>query len=105
MLLAVIARPTRPGGRVVSFDATQALQFSGVKHVVQVPSGVVVVADNFWSAYEARDKLRIEWDDSQAERFSSASIDAQFKALLDQPGMVALKVGTPTLRSPGRTGA
>jgi len=93
MLVAVIARPTRPGGKVAAFDATQALQFPGVKHVVQVPSGVAVVADNFWSAYEARDKLQIEWDNSQAEHFSSASIAAQFKAMLDQPGMVALKVG------------
>ena len=93
MLVAVIARPTRPGAKVAGFDATQALQFHGVKHVVQVPCGVAVVATNFWSAYEARDKLQIEWDNSGAERFSSASIAAQFKGLLDQPGMVALKVG------------
>lgn len=93
MLVAVIARPTRPGGSVAKFDARKALQFPGVQNVVQIPQGLAVVADNFWSAYEARERLEIEWDNSKAERFSSADISARFKDLLGKQGAVARRQG------------
>ncbi len=34
----------------------------GVRAVVQVPSGVAVVADHFWAAKLGRDALEVEWD-------------------------------------------
>jgi len=53
MLTAVIARPSRLGGKLVSFDATEALKQSGVTDVVEVaPFGVAVVGTDFWSVYE-----------------------------------------------------
>lgn len=93
MLVAVLARPRRPGSRVARFDARNALQFPGVRHIVEVPQGIAVVADNFWSAYEARERLEIEWDNSKADVFSSADIAAHFKDLLGKPGSVARKQG------------
>lgn len=93
MLTAVIARPTRHGAKLIRFDAAETLRFTGVTQVVQVPTGVAVVATNFWSAYEGSKLLKIEWDNSQAWRASSADISAQYKALLDQPGMPSIKAG------------
>ncbi|MFL5442372.1 MAG: molybdopterin cofactor-binding domain-containing protein, partial [Myxococcales bacterium] len=44
---ALVARSPVFGGKVKSFDATGAKQVKGVEQVVEVPSGVAVVATNF----------------------------------------------------------
>ena len=50
MLTALVARPPVFGGKVKSFNAEKAKAIPGVKDVVQVDSGVAVIADDFWSA-------------------------------------------------------
>ena len=64
MLTAVIKRPDRFGGKVASFDATDAKKVDGVVEVVQVPAGVAVLAKDTWSAMRGRDALKVTWDDS-----------------------------------------
>ncbi|MFZ2753871.1 MAG: molybdopterin cofactor-binding domain-containing protein [Lysobacteraceae bacterium] len=94
MLTAVIARPTRLWGKVASFDATQALAFPGVRHVVAVPPyGVAVVAEHFWCACEGRKRLKIEWDDSGSVRLGSADIETILREHLNAPGDDALLRG------------
>src|SRR5205807_2741977 len=46
---ALVARAPVFGAKVKSFDASKAKAVKGVEQVVQVPSGVAVVATNFWS--------------------------------------------------------
>src|SRR5436190_1752422 len=50
MVYAAVARCPVFGGRVKSFDAAPALAVPGVQRVVQISSGVAVVAENTWSA-------------------------------------------------------
>ena len=103
MLTAVIARPSRAGAVVARFDAAPALAFPGVRHVVQVPAGVAVVADDFWTAMQGRDLLQIEWDSSQTFRKSSADIYAELEAMVNSDsGTVAAAQGDVTA---GLTGA
>lgn len=59
---AMVARAPAFGGKVVSFDAKAALAIPGVEKVVQVPSGVAVVAQHYWAAKQGRDALQIQWD-------------------------------------------
>ncbi|HEX5538379.1 MAG TPA: molybdopterin cofactor-binding domain-containing protein, partial [Methylophilaceae bacterium] len=47
LLTAVVARSPVFGGRLASFNDSAARQVPGVRKVVQVPTGVAVVADNF----------------------------------------------------------
>jgi len=68
MLTALIARPSRFGAKVRSFDASAARQVEGVTDVVQVEAGVAVLAHGFWAARKGRDALSIDWDESGAER-------------------------------------
>jgi isoquinoline 1-oxidoreductase subunit beta len=93
MLTAVIARPLRFGAVVKSFDATAAKAIPGVVDVVQVPAGVAVLAKGFWAARNGRDALKIEWDESKAETRGSNDLFAEYRALLDTPGVVAVKQG------------
>lgn len=86
MLVAVMARPPRFGGKVKSFDGTAALQVPGVTEVVEVPRGIAVLARNTWAAMKGRDALTVEWDDSAAETRSTDQMITAYKPLLGQPG-------------------
>src|SRR5205823_12154717 len=71
---AVVARCPVFGGKVKSFDPTKAKAIRGVKQVLQISSGVAVVADNTWSAMEGRRALQIEWDEGSNATNSSEAI-------------------------------
>ena len=62
MLYGAIARPPVHGGSVVGFDASEALAMPGVVKAKAIRAGVVVLADSYWRAQKARDKLKITWD-------------------------------------------
>ncbi len=55
-----MARPPVSGGKLKSFNADKTRAISGVRKVVEVPSGVAVVADGFWAAKHGRDALQID---------------------------------------------
>ncbi len=81
MLTAVVAHSPRFGGRVASFDATAAKQVPGVVDVVQIPTGVAVIAESTYAARTARDQLSVQWNDDHAERRSSDAIVADYHKL------------------------
>jgi len=97
MWVALVAHPPKFGGSVRSFDDTKARQVSGVNEVVQIPRGVAVLADSFWSAKKGRDALKIEWDFSVAETRSTEQLFNDFKTVLAQPGAVARTEGNLAL--------
>jgi isoquinoline 1-oxidoreductase beta subunit len=96
LLTAVVARPPVFGGTVKSFEASQAKAVRGVRAVVQIPSGVAVVADHFWAAKLGRDALRIEWEPGPNATLDSAALREQFRKLADTPGTVAAQAGDTT---------
>ncbi|MGH7312489.1 MAG: xanthine dehydrogenase family protein molybdopterin-binding subunit, partial [Candidatus Rokuibacteriota bacterium] len=93
MLVASIERCPVRGGKVKSFDATAARAVKGVKQVVQVSSGVAVVAESFWPALQGRRALKVEWDEGPLAQVSSAMIDTEYERLGKQPGQVARNDG------------
>lgn len=86
MVTAVVARSPRFGGTVKSFDASAAKAVKGVVDVVQIPQGVAVLAKDTWSAMKGREALKVEWDDSNAERRSSAQMSADYRRLATADG-------------------
>jgi isoquinoline 1-oxidoreductase beta subunit len=93
MLTAVVAHPPLFGATVKSVDDKAARAIAGVETVVTIPSGVAVVAQDFWTAKKARDALQIEWDESKAFTLGTDDIFSQFSALLDKSGAVARNDG------------
>jgi isoquinoline 1-oxidoreductase subunit beta len=89
MLTALVARPPRFGAKLKSFDAAPVKAMPGVKAVVAIPQGVAVVATDFWTAKQARDKLKIEWDETGAEKRSSDELLREYHELAKTPGTVA----------------
>src|SRR6267142_3992204 len=93
MMTAVVARPPVFGGKVLSLNAAKAKAVAGVKDVVQVPSGVAVIATGFWSARQGRDALEVTWDDGPNANLSTVGMREQYAALAKNPGLVAKKLG------------
>ena len=95
MLTALIARAPRFGARVRSFDPSAALKVRGVKQVVEVPTGVAVLADGFWAARQGRAALNVEWDEEAAEMRGTEELFNSYRALAQQPGTPARHDGDP----------
>lgn len=95
MLHAVVARPPVLGGKVVDYDATEALKIPGVLKVVTIPGspppayfnplgGVAVIATNTWAALQGRKALKITWDHGEHASYNSP----QFRAEMEQSARV-----------------
>jgi isoquinoline 1-oxidoreductase beta subunit len=93
--VAVVARSPVFGGKVKSFDATAAKKIEGVRDVVQISSGIAVVASGYWPARQGRDALKVEWDEGPGATVSSASISQLFAERAAQAGVVARHDGDP----------
>jgi len=93
MLVTLLKRPPQFGTTVKSFDATAANAIPGVVKVVQVSRGIAVIATSFWAAKQGRDALRVEWDDTHAEKRSSAALMDEYRQLADRPALSARKQG------------
>jgi len=93
MRTALIARAPVFGGKVKSFDASKAKAVPGVEQVVQVPSGIAVVAANFWSAKLGRDALQIDWDPGPGAELNSGKLLASYREQAKGAGAVAVAEG------------
>jgi isoquinoline 1-oxidoreductase subunit beta len=93
MLYAVVARCPVTGGSVASFDATATKAVPGVKHVVQIPEGVAVVADSTWAAMEGRKALTVQWNEGENAGLTTAAIRDILAKAIATPGNVAKKSG------------
>ena len=93
LLTAVVARSPVFGGKVKSFDASGTLAVPGVRKVVQVPSGVAVVADHFWAAQQGREALKVDWDLGPGASLDTDAMVAEFRKLAVTQGKVAATAG------------
>jgi isoquinoline 1-oxidoreductase beta subunit len=104
MKYAVIARPPVTGGKLKSFDPTDAMKVSGVEKVMEVqgwpwPSkfqplgGVAVIARNTGAAIKGRDALKIVWEDGANAKYDSAAYRTELEEAARKPGLIVRKEG------------
>lgn len=81
-------------GTVKSYDAAALAGMPGFIAVVDVPNGVIVVADSTWRAQKAADALPIQFDDGKHSGATSAQIIEQLRsAEAEQRGVVDREEG------------
>jgi isoquinoline 1-oxidoreductase subunit beta len=98
MKVALVAHPPVFGASPKSVDDRTARAMAGVVDVFEIPlarkgAGVAVVADKFWTAKQARDRLRIDWNVSGVERADSSQLREKYKELARTSGNVAVARG------------
>lgn len=93
MLYACVARCPVFGGKVKSFDASAAKAVPGVRDVIEVESGVAVLAESTWAAMKGRDALKVEYDPGPSADLSSAGIEKLFDERQGEPGVATREDG------------
>ncbi|VVO11031.1 Isoquinoline 1-oxidoreductase subunit beta [Pseudomonas fluorescens] len=93
LMTAMVARSPTFGGSVKSFEGAEALAIPGVHKVVQVPTGIAVIADHFWAAKLGRDALKIEWNPGPNAGLDSQALLESFRKLATTPGINAGQAG------------
>ena len=93
LLTAVMVHAPVPGAKIVAVDDAAAKAIPGVKQVVQIPQGVAVLAEGYWTALKGRDALVVKWDDGPLGALSSESISKLLTDATTRPGAVARNEG------------
>ena len=93
MLTAVVLHAPVFGAKVKTVDSAKAKAIPGVRQVVQIPSGVAVLADNYWAAKKGRAALNVDWNLGSGVKVDSVAMLAEYKQLAQKPGATANKAG------------
>jgi len=72
------------GGRVLSVDESSVQGMPGVRKVVNMGDAVAVIADGYWQARKALDKLAVEFSDGGNGAATQDGIFEQFAAAMDR---------------------
>ena len=104
MMYASIERSPVMGGTVSFFDASDAWEMPGVKHIVELEAtplpakfnaigGVAVIADNTWTAENARKRLKIKWNEGHHSGYNSVPYRRDIEAKARQTGKAVRSEG------------
>ncbi|MBI1356903.1 MAG: molybdopterin-dependent oxidoreductase [Acidobacteria bacterium] len=104
MVYASVEHPPVLGGKVKSFDDSEAKKVPGVIATVELPAfkpphgfqslgGVAVIAKNTWAAFQGRKKLQIEWDLGPNASYTSANFKQYLTETAKKPGKEIRNVG------------
>lgn len=82
MLYAALRLTPVFGAKLASVDAAEALAQRGVHRVVELEDGYAVVADNYWRAKQALELVKAEFEATDNDRVSSATLAEHFDGAL-----------------------
>jgi len=90
MVYATYTKCPAAGGKVKSFNVDEikaqpgvldAFALEGTGLMVEAMPGVAIIAKDTWSAFQAKNKLNVDWDLSEASTDSSSQFSAQAQKL------------------------
>ncbi|MBX2881263.1 MAG: xanthine dehydrogenase family protein molybdopterin-binding subunit [Granulosicoccus sp.] len=94
MVHAVVVRSPVAGAKLVSVDKTAASNMPGVSHVLEISSGLAVVASKYWQAKKAAAALDPQWEEVPLSSVSSAQVRSDYEAALNEDeGLVEAEQG------------
>jgi isoquinoline 1-oxidoreductase beta subunit len=93
MKTALVERSPVFGGKVRSYRAERTKAVPGVRAVVEVPSGVAVVADHFWAAKLGREALEVDWDLGEGAALNTPQMKKEYLERAERVGAKAIAAG------------
>lgn len=103
MLFAVYEKCPAVGGKVISANLDEIRQLPGVVDVFvlegngnrqELKPGVAIVANSTWTAFQAKQELKVNWDESDASKDNWNDLVKRGQALKDQaPAETLFEVG------------
>ncbi len=99
MLTAVVARPPAFGITAgTPRNEAEVARLPGVRKVKAIPSGIAVLADSYWQARRACDRLEIDWDTSTAHTVDTEARLDEYARIAENEGMPAESEGDAAAR-------
>jgi len=101
MVYASVERCPVLGSKLVSYDDSATLKVPGVLQVVKAlrvqgmhkDEGIAVIATNYWSAFNGRKALKVQWDHQGYDKFSTAEYEQHLRELAKTEGLIAHNSG------------
>lgn len=104
MVYASVERPPVLGGKVKSYQDQEALRLPGVQQTVLIEpfkpphgfqplGGVAVIANNTWTAFQGRKRLKVDWDYGPNASYNSDQFKEELQETARQPGKVMRNEG------------
>ncbi|MEO2181054.1 MAG: molybdopterin cofactor-binding domain-containing protein, partial [bacterium] len=91
---AVVRRSPVAGAKLVSVDKSVALKMPGVTDVLEISSGVAVVAEKYWQAKTAAAKLNPVWQKIELTNIDTKKIRSDYQlAMENDEGLVDSETG------------
>ena len=91
MLVAAIRRAPSQGAALARYDAAAIKAVPGALDVVEIPSGLAVVAEHFWTAKRALDDASLDFAPGPIKDYSTQAQRAEHMALLGTGDFAASK--------------
>lgn len=91
MAIAALRRAPSPGGRLVGYNREAMRQRPGVIAIVEIASGLAVVADRYWTARCALDEGQLRFEPGPLRGYSSAAQRADYAERLHSGSFVMKK--------------
>ncbi|MBS4032836.1 MAG: xanthine dehydrogenase family protein molybdopterin-binding subunit [Ignavibacterium sp.] len=95
MVYAAVKRSPTFEGKIKSFDRSKAKTVNGVLDVVQIKSGVAVVADSTWNSFEGKNAVDVQWDLGPHTNVNNESIRNSLMEKIETSGTEVEKIGNP----------
>jgi CO/xanthine dehydrogenase Mo-binding subunit len=95
LLQATVVHPPAFGARLKAVDDSLARQSPGVRDVLEIASGIAVVADTFWQARTAAETLVLNWQQDPEQEMTSSVIQARWATLMEKKARRMFSQGKP----------
>ena len=82
MLVATVRHVPVMGAKLTGWNESEVLSLPGVRALVELDTGLAVVAERSWQALKAAEKLRMTWDEPAGELLSSSAVSKELRLAL-----------------------
>jgi isoquinoline 1-oxidoreductase beta subunit len=74
MLTASVVHPPVFGAKIKSYNSKAVSALAGIRKVIPIKTGLAIVADTFWQAQVAMDRLKVVWQSHEREQIDSGRL-------------------------------
>lgn len=93
MVYAAVVHSPVFGGKLISFDSTEAKQVDGVTDVFDFENRIVVIASNTYAAFSGKEKIKAVWDEGENSGLNSEQISKYFEDKSGEQGKIYKNTG------------
>jgi isoquinoline 1-oxidoreductase beta subunit len=99
LLIAAVVHSPVIGGTVKSYDDSEAMSVPGVVAIVEISTGIAVIASNYYSADKAKKLVKVTYNENKNDQFDTRVQAESYKKLLISDGLPGLKKGTASMQA------